>query len=539
MENKGEIICRGTLENLITQVRFFGFHLAPLDLRQHSEIHENAIFEILDKIGIKEPRQLSRDELEELLKKELLNPRPLGVMAFFDSFSSQTQELISTLEVARDSLQRISPRSIESYIISMTRDEVDILTVLMLMKEIGLLKIEKGKVVKADLDVVPLFETREDLAKAPDVLRNLFTDPIYSSYLECRHYMQEIMIGYSDSGKDAGIIQSNYSLYRAQTELLNLAQEMEVKLKIFHGRGGSVSRGGGPTHKAILGIPYTPWIKITEQGEVIGWNYSNPQIAKRHLEQVISAMVKRTLKEFRGKSFTPPQQFVDIFQQLAEESCRVYEYLVKKDTGFIKFYLDFTPIDAVERATIGSRPSRRRSGSATSINQLRAIPWVFSWMQTRAMFPSFFGAGSAMVKEIDNGNLEMLKEMYNAWPYFNSLINNMQMVMAKADYIIAEKYLSLVEDNNKYFELIKSEYQRAYEGILQITGNSEPLSHAPDILNSIRRRNVYIDPLHIIQVRLLNEWRKLGRPEQMHPKSLLRLLLLTQNGIAAGMRNTG
>ncbi len=538
-QNKGKIICKGTLEKVILQVRFFGFHLAPLDLRQHSGVHETALFEIFEKIGMTDTKNLPRNQLLKLIRTELVNPRPLGVKAFFDSFSSSTKELISTLEVAKDSLQKISPRSIESYIISMSRDEVDILTVMLLMKEVGLVEVQNSKVVKASLDIVPLFETREDLAKASSVLRNLFVDPLYRSYLDCRDMLQEIMIGYSDSGKDAGILQSNYSLYNSQLEILQLAKEHAIKVKIFHGRGGSVSRGGGPTHKAILGIPYTPLIKITEQGEVIGWNYSNPHIARRHLEQIISAMIIRGLRELQSHSNDPSKEYNELFGRLASESCRVYEKLVKKDPGFIRFYLDYTPIDAVERATIGSRPSRRKSGDAKSIDQLRAIPWVFSWMQTRAMFPSFYGSGTALEKEINDGNLQTLQEMYQTWPYFNSLINNMQMVMAKADYNIARKYVQLVKSNPKYFEIITQEFEKARSAILRVTGNSEPLSHAPDILNSIKRRNVYIDPLHLIQIRLLEEWRQKNRPEDMSPRSLLRLLLLTQNGIAAGMRNTG
>lgn len=538
-ENRGGVIAKGSLNRLILKVELFGFHLAPLDLRQHSKVHEIAITEILEKIGYHRVANLSRRQLAEILEQELINPRPLGISTYFENYSSSTQELISTLEVARDSLRRISPRSIESYIISMTRDEVDILSVLLLMKETGLIQVREGKVIYAALDIVPLFETREDLSKAPQVLENLFSNEFYRSFLERRQNLQEIMIGYSDSGKDAGILQSNFSLYIAQLEFLKVATEKGIELKIFHGRGGSVSRGGGPTHKAILGIPYTPRIKVTEQGEVIGWNYSNPQIARRHMEQVISAMIKRGVTERFGNMQENPDIYVEVFKSLAEESCRVYESVVKKDPNFIRFYLEFTPIDAVERATIGSRPSRRSSGEATSIDQLRAIPWVFSWMQTRAMFPSFYGAGTALQKAIAAGQLNLLKEMYQSWPYFNSLINNMQMVMAKADFTIAEKYQNLVISAPEYFNQIKEEFELTKQAILNITGNKEPLSHAPDILNSIKRRNVYIDPIHLAQIRILKRWRQEGRPEDMGPRTLLRLLLLTQNGIAAGMRNTG
>ncbi len=537
--NRGAIIADGRLSDLIQQVKVFGFHLAPLDLRQHSGVHMAAINEIFETIGLPKLSSLNREERKATLLWELMNPRPLGVLKIAENCSNEAQELLQTLEVARQALTLVSPRSIESYIISMTRDETDMLILMLLMKEIGLVEIRDGKVTQAMLDIVPLFETRDDLVRAPEVLRTLFANSMYRSYLHARGGIQEVMIGYSDSGKDAGILQSNYSLYTAQLGFIEVAKEFGVKLRIFHGRGGSVSRGGGPTHKALLAVPYVDQVKITEQGEVIGWNYSNPEIARRHLEQVISAMVIRAISERYGKSQAVSEEYLDTLKDLAQIGCNTYEKLVKHDPRFIPFYLSFTPLDAVERATIGSRPSRRKSGSASSIADLRAIPWVFSWMQTRALFPSFYGSGSAFSQLMAMKGEERLREMYQNWPYFNSLINNMQMVMSKVDFDVSKLYLSLVDANQEVFDQIWEDFIKAEEAILKITGNDKLLGHAPDLLNSIKRRNVYIDPLHAVQVKLLKEWRAKGRPEDMKPKGILRLLLQTQNGIAAGLRNTG
>lgn len=548
-DNRGRQIAEGALGKLITQVEIFGFHLAPLDLRQHSKEHWNALDDIFLRVGLPKPSGLEFEERKKRLKSEICSLRPLGVGSYLEELDAATRELLSTLEVARNSIEVISPRSIDAYIISMTRDESDIYALMLLLIEKGLIKIEDGRVCRADLDLVPLFETKADLANAPEVMDRLFDDPLYRSLLECRGHVQEIMIGYSDSTKDVGYLQSNYGLLTAQLELLKVAESHRINLKIFHGRGGSISRGGGPTNRAILSQPpgAVSRMKITEQGEVIGSNYSNPKIAYRHLEQIISAVLKRSIEDIdlppEENPANPSQEFLFYFGAMAGKACRVYEDMVKEDPGFIPFYLEYTPLDLIERATIGSRPSRRAGRDTRDITTLRAIPWIFSWMQTRLIFPAYYGVGSALEAFGKDESIEVVKRMYREWPYFASLIDNLQMVFLKADLDIASKYLDLVETSpdkaGRIFARIKSEYETTRRMILEITEAGDVFEFFPDVRNSILRRNPYIDPLSLIQVELLKKWRAEGRPDDLGTRGILRALLQTVNGIAAGLRNTG
>lgn len=548
-ENKGTVIADGELSLLISKVNIFGFHLAPLDIRQHARLHRNAINEILSRISGSSLTNLDKGEQVDLLKSELLNSRPLGVRSFIHECSEETRELISTLEVAKQSLDLISPRAIESYIISMTRNETDLYILLLLMKETNLITIKDDRVDHSCFDVVPLFETREDLINAANVMENMFSDPIYRSLLETRNNVQEIMIGYSDSTKDVGYLQSNYQLFVVQRQLVDVAQSYNVTLRMFHGRGGSISRGGGPTHKSVLSQPPGTLnnMKITQQGEVIGWNYANPKIGRRHLEQIISAVITRSITDVTIANeinpAIPDPNYLDLFCKLAEDARIVYEELVKLNPGFIKFYLEYSPLDIIERTSIGSRPSRRTKSDVDDITSLRAIPWIFSWMQTRLIFTTYYGVGSAMEKFCNKSNLKELIEMYDKWPYFTSLIDNLQMVCLKVDLDIAQKYLELVKSDvdvgKQLFNQIKEEFDRTVKYILQITKSSSLMEHTPDIQNSIKRRNPYIDPLSLIQIELLKSWRANGRPDEHDTFSHQRALLQTINGIAAGLRNTG
>lgn len=549
IENKGEIIAQGNLSELIQLVRVFGFHLAPLDLRQHSKIHSEALEEVFSHIGLTKLSEITFEEKKDLLMSEILNSRPLGTKSYLQFCTTETKELFETLEVARNSIELFSARAIEAYIISMTKDEIDILSLMLLLKESDLIKIKDDVVSEATIDIVPLFETKEDLKNAPDVMKNLFSTNLYRSYLEKRNNIQEIMIGYSDSTKDVGYLQSNFRLLYVQRKLVEVAKEFNIKLRIFHGRGGSISRGGGPTHKAILSqLPGSlSKMKITEQGEVIGWNYANPKIAYRHLEQIISALIFRSVVDSKTPIIDNPafprDEFIQRFKDLADKSSEVYEAMVKNNPAFIQYYLKFTPLDIIERATIGSRPSRRTSQDVTDINSLRAIPWIFSWMQTRLLFPAYYGVGSAFEWFSDHYSLEILQEMYRDWPYFASIVNNLQMVCLKADMHVAENYLDLVGEDkelaNNLFNNIKSEYTKTKKFLLDITNSSILLENSLDIRNSIIRRNPYIDPLNLIQVELLQEWRDQRKPEDLDPRGIQRTLLLTLNGIAAGLRNTG
>lgn len=549
IENKGSIIAHGKLSELIQLVRVFGFHLAPIDLRQHSKIHADALNEVFSHIGLPILSVLSEEQKKELLINEILNSRPLGIKSYLQLCSDDTQELFETLKVARNSIDLFSARAIEAYIISMTKDEIDILSLMLLLKEAGLINIIDGIVSEATIDIVPLFETKIDLENAPSVMKNLFATKLYRSFLEKRNNIQEIMIGYSDSTKDVGYLQSNFRLLDVQRKLIDIAENFNIKLRIFHGRGGSISRGGGPTHKAILSqLPGTlSKMKITEQGEVIGWNYANPKIAYRHLEQIISALIFRSAVDqstpITNNSAFPRDEFIEQFQILADKASEVYEKMVKDNPEFISYYLQFTPLDIIERATIGSRPSRRNSSDIDNVSSLRAIPWIFSWMQTRLIFPGYYGVGSSMEVFSNENNIKTLQIMYKEWPYFNSIVNNLQMICLKADMHVAESYLELVsEDKEKgteVFETIKLEYEKTKNILQKITQSDALLETTPDIRNSIMRRNPYIDPLNLIQIELLKQWRKQNKPDNLDPQGLQRALLLTLNGIAAGLRNTG
>jgi phosphoenolpyruvate carboxylase len=544
--NGGKVLAEGKLADLINQVRVFGFHLAPLDLRQDADVHIAALADIFKTIGLEDLTTMTKEEQCEVFLRELLNPRPLGISAILSQLQPQSQEVFRTLQVGADSIQNISPRSISTYIISMSTHERDVLALMLLMNEVGLIEISDGRVTRAYMDIAPLFETKEDLEHAAEVMHRLDNMDLYQSYLDLRGNVQEIMVGYSDSTKDVGILESNYRLILAQQELERVTREHNSVVRIFHGRGGSVSRGGGPTNQAILALPpnTTRHVKITEQGEVIGQSYANPQIALTHLEGIISAMIIRGVQDRRTEIEDNPT-FMDAASQkilsgLASISRETYEAMVKRNKDFIPFYLQFTPLDLIERATIGSRPSRRTKDNVSSISALRAIPWIFSFTQTRLIFPGYFGLGTALKAFDEAGDFGKLQELYRSLPYFETMISNIQMVMLKADMNIAELYLDLLEDGNReIFTRIREEFELTREYIIRLSQTDDLLGIAPDIRNSIRRRNPYLDPLSILQVALLKEWRKNGRPEDMGPMSLQRLLLQTVNGIAAGLKNTG
>ncbi len=555
VQNNGKVIAEGKLEDLIMQARVFRFYLAALDIRQDSGVHEDAMDEIFQHVGLPSLYQLNESEKTKLLLTELNNPRPLGVNQFLEDLSPMTQEVIRTLQVINDALHYIDNNCIHSYIISMCRTVNDILILMLLMKETKLIEIEKGRVTKAAIDLVPLFETKADLERAPLVMESLFTNNLYASFLHQRNDTQEIMVGYSDSGKDVGYFESHYRIIKAQLQLREVARRHQVKLRIFHGRGGTISRGGGPTNKALLSQPreLVTDVKVTEQGEVIAANYGNPLIARRYLEQIASAVIQRTIEDYvlfpstnvinQGVDpIDPSEEVLQQFSELASLAREKYESLVKKHPHFIEFFLTFTPIDLIERATIGSRPSRRKKTSIKDITSLRAIPWVFSWMQCRLLVPAFFGVGTALETLQKRQKFDSVQKIFHEWQYFETMIDNLHMVLLKTDLITTRRYLRLVANQEHLTQLynnIVSEYHRTRKFVLDLTNCKELLEKSPDLQQSIRRRNPYLDPLNACQVILLKEWREKGRSEELHPTSPLRALFQTVNGIAAGMRNTG
>lgn len=548
-KNKGKIIANGKLRTLINQVRIFGFHLAPLDIRQHAAKHKRAINELFNRVGLPELTTESSDSQTDILLRELWSQRPLGIYNFFssDKFTKETTELFQSLVTVRDAIYEISPRSIGAYIISMCKSEADILIVALLMKEVGLLGVE-DKVKFADVDIVPLFETKEDLLNAPRVMDNLFANKFYRQVLEARGELQEIMLGYSDSSKDVGYFESNRLILQVQMELQEVANKHKIRLKFFHGRGGSISRGGGSTNKSILSQPpgASAQVKITEQGEVIASKYSNPDLAYRNIEHTVNAIIMKNIQDKllrpQKNPGTPPTEFQQVYDELGYTSSTQYNSLVKQNEGFLEFFNSATPLDLIERTIIGSRPSRRGGEREKTINDLRAIPWVFSWNQSRLIFSGFYGTGTALKVVKEKFGIEVLQKMYEDWPFFTSIIDNLQQVLTKVDLPLGLQYAKLCK-NEKIREEISSliieEYKLSKELVLELTKNKELLGNYPIIRRSIIRRIPYIDPLSVIQLELLKEWRKTGRKEDLSADGLLRALLYTVNGIAAGLKNTG
>jgi phosphoenolpyruvate carboxylase len=426
--------------------------------------------------------------------------------------------------------------------LSMAREASDVLAVQFLALRAGLLKVDgEGHCTENRLGVTPLFETIGDLEEAPQVLRRLLKDPFYRSALEKRGDLQEIMLGYSDSGKDAGYVTSNWALYKAQRALSEVAKEHGVKLRLFHGRGGTVGRGGGPSYDAILAQPsgtVEGRIRITEQGEVISYKYSMPGLARRNLDTILAAVLEASAEE---KAREPKKEWVEALEQLSAASCETYRGLVYKDEDFLPFFSEASPIRELSLVNIGSRPAKRVENP--DVESLRAIPWIFAWTQNRFLLPSWYGAGTALSSftgESGEG-IELLKEMYREWPFFRTLVDFMQMTLAKSDLRIAEAYSMLVKSQGvreRIWERVSEEHARCVRVLLGITEQKHLLDNAPVLQRSIRLRNPYVDPLSYIQVSLLRRFRSLPAysPER---ETMAHPLLLTIAGISSGLLNTG
>lgn len=532
--HRGEAILR-PLEQLLWQVRIFGFQLVTLDIRQDAGVHAQTVAELLTAAGVT-PDYLALQESEKqaLLLKELENPRPL--LSPYRPLAAMHQEVLDTLRMMSEGQQMLSPEALQTYIISMCKQPSDILHVLLLAKEAGLNPLCQEQL---KLRVVPLFETVADLQTATEVMQTLFDMPLYRRYLETQGQWQEVMVGYSDSAKEGGILAATWNLYQAQQALTEVARQAEVKLRFFHGRGGTISRGGGPTHHAILAQPrgtVNGCLRITEQGEVLAWKYNFPELAHRNLSVLLSAVLEAT---FHGADHQVNPAWEALLTRLARASYQAYSELVK-DPRFIDFFYQATPIDAIAQLNIGSRPSKRKN--SRSIQDLRAIPWVFAWMQSRSVFPAWFGVGAALEQELA-ADLEpgLLREMYALWPFFKTFIDNLQMTLSKADMQIAELYLQQVEPELRHEmgERLKSEYQRVKKHVLWITEQDHLLEYHPTLQKSIQLRNPYVDPLNHIQVEVLRRLRN-GQAEDPQQKDLLyKALELSIMGISEGLRNTG
>jgi len=524
----------GSLQDMIRMVEVFGVHLLTIDLRQHSGRHIQALDEIFRWAGVcPNYAELSPDERFECLAKELENTRPL--IPTYLPFSPEACEVVQTFRTMSAILEQQCPDALRKYIISSTTDAGHLLEVLLFAREARLFQPVEGL---SRIDIVPLFEALEPLRSGTDIMEKLFSLPIYRRQLQLRGDLQEVMIGYSDSNKESGFLQSSWALYRAQEELVALGQRWSITMQMFHGRGGAVGRGGGPSNRAILSQPrgtVNGRIRLTEQGEVIADRYGHRAIAARHLDQLVNAVL---LSSFPAPGIEIDSAWTDLLDRLADSSYHHYRHLVYDNPEFLTYFNGVTPIGEIAQLKIGSRPSRR--GTSTSIEQLRAIPWVFSWMQCRHTLPGWYGLGSAVSDELRKHpeQIETLKAMYAKWPFWRTQIDNVQMILSKADLTIARLYADLVEDQDlatRVYNLIAAEYQRAVEIINQITGQDSLLSGMPILQRSIQLRNPYVDPLSLIQTVLLDRLRT-----GQEPQAELRTAVLESiNGVASALKNTG
>ncbi len=542
----GEALIAQRLHPLIRAVEVFGFHLATVDLRQSSDKHEEVVAELLATARI-EARYAQLDEAAKrtLLMHLLSDARPLRVVGA--GYSAHTQGELAIFEAARVARERFGKEAIRHYIISHTETVSDLLEVLLLQKEVGLMQGTVDQQARHDLIVVPLFETIEDLRNAAPIMREFYALPGIAAQVQRSGAEQDIMLGYSDSNKDGGIFTSNWELYRAEIALVELFDQLanshNIQLRMFHGRGGTVGRGGGPSYQAILAQPpgtVRGQIRLTEQGEVIGSKYANPEIGRRNLETLVAATLEATLLQ-PTKSATPA--FLQTAASLSAASMAAYRALVYETPGFTDYFFGATPIREIAELNIGSRPASRKPSQ--KIEDLRAIPWGFSWGQCRLTLPGWFGFGSAIEQFLRQGGtpasrkeaLALLQKMYKQWPFFRTLLSNMDMVLAKSDLALASRYSELVGDarlRKRIFSAIEAEWHRTAEALTLITGEKQRLAGNAALQRSIRHRFPYIDPLHHLQVELVRRYREGQADERVQ-----RGIHISINGIAAGLRNTG
>jgi phosphoenolpyruvate carboxylase len=537
----GERTANGSLRDLIRQAEVFGFHLAKLDVRQESSRVVAAVAELLAAGTSEDLRVMTEGARASLLRRLVVDPAPLP--PDHDGLSEDSREVLDTFERIRQARDAFSEPPIETFILSMAHQASDVLCVQLLARRAGLLEVnQSGRCTANHLRITPLFETIEDLDRASDVLRRLLEDPFYRSSLSRLDDLQEIMLGYSDSGKDAGYVTSNWVLYKAQGSLASVAGEHGVRLRLFHGRGGSAGRGGGPSYQAIMAQPpgtLDGRIRITEQGEVISFKYSMRGLARRNLDTVLAAVLESSATADCSAG-RPDARWVEAMEELSDKAQKTYRALVYDDEGFLNFFSGASPIVELSMLNMGSRPARRVQDP--EVESLRAIPWVFAWTQNRFLLPSWYGAGSALedYASKDSG-LNLLREMYERWPFFRTLTDFMQMTLAKSDLRIAETYVSLVDDaelRERLWRRIFDEHAACVGALLKVTGHENLLDDSPVLQRSIRLRNPYVDPLSYVQVNLLRRLRNLpeGSPER---EPTLNTLLLTISGISSGMLNTG
>ena len=549
LSHHGSALAAQRLHPLVRAVDVFGFHLATVDLRQSSDKHEEVVAEMLATARIEGAYgQLDETARRALLLRLLCDARPLRVLDH--TYSGLAQSELGIFETARTMIGRYGKQSIRHYIISHTETVSDLLEVLLLQKEVGLLHGTLDEEAQAQLIVVPLFETIDDLRNAPDIMREFYALPGIRALVQRGGAEQDVMLGYSDSNKDGGIFTSNWELYRAEIALVDLFDDMassgpgavRIKLRMFHGRGGTVGRGGGPSYQAILAQPpgtVRGQIRLTEQGEVIGSKYANPEIGRRNLETLVAATLEATLLQ-PTKPASP--DFLRAAGTLSEASMASYRALVYETPGFTEYFFGSTPIREITELNIGSHPASPKA--SLRIEDLRAIPWGFSWGQCRLTLPGWYGFGAAVHEFLAatdakdrKERLALLQKMYRHGPFFRTLLSNMDMVMAKSDLALGARYAELVSNTRlrkKILTAIDSEWHRTADALAQITGHKQRLANNAALQRSIRHRFPYIDPLHHLQVELLRRYRAGNTDERIR-----RGIHISINGIAAGLRNTG
>jgi phosphoenolpyruvate carboxylase len=513
-------------------VECFGFHLCTLDLRQNADVHERVVAELLAAAAVA-PEYLALDEAARvaLLTDELASPRPLRLA--HQTYSPETTSELAIVNEAAAAIRRLGPAAISHYVISKCQSVSDLLEVAVMLREASLLQTGSNRLL---VDIVPLFETIEDLRNAAAVFGDLMRHDRYRSWIDSsRSGLQEVMLGYSDSNKDGGYLTSNWALYQAQSDVIAAAHDANVRLRFFHGRGGTVGRGGGPSYDAILAQPagaVAAGLRLTEQGEIVAARYADRDLARRSLEVLIAATLEA------GIDNTPAREprYVAIVDELSTLAFNEYRSLVYDDPRFEQFFRAMTPVSEISKLNIGSRPASRTA--STRIEDLRAIPWVFSWSQCRVMLPGWYGTGFALEQWVgaDDVRIATLQEMYRDWPFFRTVLSNMGMVLAKTDLAIARRYADLVPDadvRSELFGRITAEHERAVRWVRTITG-SGLLGDNPALARSIRNRFPYLDPLNHLQINLLRDFRN-GATDEL----TTRAIHLTLNGLATGLRNSG
>ncbi|MDO4909779.1 MAG: phosphoenolpyruvate carboxylase [Corynebacterium sp.] len=535
--NNDEIVAGDRLGRLRSAVKSFGFHLYSMDIRQNSDSYEEVLTEVLrNAVVCDNYSKLSEDEKCELLINELRSPRPL-IPQGGATFSEPVQRELDIFAEAAQAVEHFGADMIPHCIISMATSVSDILEPMILLKEFGIIK-ANGENPTGGVDVIPLFETIEDLEAGADILRKLWSVPLYRSYLAQRNNIQEVMLGYSDSNKDGGYFAANWALYAAEMAIVAACRENGVALRLFHGRGGTVGRGGGPSYDAILAQPkgaVQGSVRVTEQGEIISAKYGHPAAARRNLEALVSATIEATLLDVND--LAAPQRAYEIMQELSDLSIRKYSELMHEDPGFIEYFTTSTPLNEIGELNIGSRPSARKQTKA--ISDLRAIPWVLSWSQSRAMLPGWFGVGTA-IKEWagdDEAKLQELRDLFQTWPFFNSVLSNMAQVMSKADMTLAKLYSELVPDREvaeRIYGVIREEYELTKEMFFKVTGYDRLLADNPQLERSVRSRFPFLIPLNVMQIELMRRYR-----QGDHELQVSRGIQLTMNGLATALRNSG